>query len=155
DIERGYQDIFFKENLEEISTEQQPSTDQTESSESVANPVYPEDRRKKRIREGSFGSSPGIPIDLSAEVKESPPPSPPHSIPSHSVPPSSQQPSANPADNLSKFLAATSFLREAFDKLGDVITHVDRLEEIIKFALHMIHELEKKMKTDEDPAQPV
>ncbi|KAL6997011.1 hypothetical protein U1Q18_007134 [Sarracenia purpurea var. burkii] len=112
-------------------------------------------RRKKRIREGSFGSSPGIPIDLAAEVKESPPSSPPHSVPSHSVPPSSQQPSANPADNLSKFLEATSFLREAFDKMGDVISHVDRLEEIIKFALHRIHELEKKMKTDEVPAQPV
>ncbi|KAL6969181.1 hypothetical protein U1Q18_028904 [Sarracenia purpurea var. burkii] len=72
-----------------------------------------------------------------------------------SVPPSSQQPSANPADNLSKFLTATSFLREAFDKMGDVISHVDRLTEIIKFSLHRIHELEKKMKTDEDPAQPV
>ncbi|KAL6965133.1 hypothetical protein U1Q18_036188, partial [Sarracenia purpurea var. burkii] len=95
------------------------------------------------------------PHDLIAEVKESPPLSPPHSVLSHSVPPSSQQPSANPADNLSKFLEATSILREAFEKMGDVISHVDRLEEIIKFALHKIHELEKKMKTDEDPAQPV
>ncbi|KAL6983991.1 hypothetical protein U1Q18_017367, partial [Sarracenia purpurea var. burkii] len=86
---------------------------------------------------------PGIPIDLSAEVKESPPPSSPHSIPSHSIPSSSQQPSANPADNLSKFLAAMSLLRKAFEKLGDVISHVDRLEEIIKFTLHRIHELEK------------
>ncbi|KAL7001778.1 hypothetical protein U1Q18_002926, partial [Sarracenia purpurea var. burkii] len=112
-------------------------------------------RRKKRIKEGSLGSSPGIPIDLSTEVKESPPPSPPHSVPSHSVHPSSQQPSANPADNLSKFLVAMSFLREAFDKMGDVISHVDRLEEIIKFALHRIHELEKKIKIYEDPAQPM
>ncbi|KAL6968068.1 hypothetical protein U1Q18_033870 [Sarracenia purpurea var. burkii] len=111
-------------------------------------------RRKKRIRERSFRSSLGIPIDLTAEVKESPPPSPPHSVPSHPVPMSSQQSSTNSADNLSKFLEATYFLQEAFDKMGDVISHINRLEEIIKFALHRIRELEKKMKTDENPAQP-
>ncbi|KAL6984750.1 hypothetical protein U1Q18_018132 [Sarracenia purpurea var. burkii] len=102
-------------------------------------------RRKKKIKEGGIGSSHGIPIDLSADVKESPPSTPHHSIPSHPVQSSPQQPSANPTDNLSKFLVAMSFLRAAFDKMGDVITHVDRLEEIIKFPLHRSQKLEKKM----------
>ncbi|KAL6967055.1 hypothetical protein U1Q18_032854 [Sarracenia purpurea var. burkii] len=87
-----------------------------------------------KTKEGGIGSSPDIPINLSADFKESPSSSPHPSIPSTSVPSSSQQPSANPADDLSKLLAATSFLRATFDKMSDLIAHVDRLEEMIKFA---------------------
>ncbi|KAL6962540.1 hypothetical protein U1Q18_037498 [Sarracenia purpurea var. burkii] len=70
-------------------------------------------------------------------------------------PSSSQQPSANSAADLSKLLAATFFLRAAFDKVGDLIAHVDRFEEMIKFALQKILELEKKMKGEEDLAQTI
>ncbi|KAL6984777.1 hypothetical protein U1Q18_018156, partial [Sarracenia purpurea var. burkii] len=43
-IERGYQDIFIKENLEKTSTEQQPATaDQVESSEFAENSVLPKE----------------------------------------------------------------------------------------------------------------
>ncbi|KAL6964938.1 hypothetical protein U1Q18_035993, partial [Sarracenia purpurea var. burkii] len=42
-LEKGYQDIFIKENLEETSTSQQPATAQAESAESAENPTLPKE----------------------------------------------------------------------------------------------------------------
>ncbi|KAL6994886.1 hypothetical protein U1Q18_005023, partial [Sarracenia purpurea var. burkii] len=42
-LEKGYQDIFIKENLEETSTSQQPAAAQAESSESAENSALPKE----------------------------------------------------------------------------------------------------------------
>ncbi|KAL6961418.1 hypothetical protein U1Q18_039187, partial [Sarracenia purpurea var. burkii] len=42
-LERGYQDIFIKENLEETSTSQQPATAQPEHAESSENSALPKE----------------------------------------------------------------------------------------------------------------
>ncbi|KAL6977843.1 hypothetical protein U1Q18_052730 [Sarracenia purpurea var. burkii] len=108
-------------------------------------------RRKKKTRTGGTGSSPNIPIDLSSDFKEAPSSTPPLSVLSPSIPSSSKPPSVEPTVDLSKLLAAASFLQAGFENMGDLVAKVDRLEEIIKFALQEIQELKKK--EEEDLAQ--